>query len=31
MRYTVRKSVIDVVGYIWMPDVLAAQRVELNS
>ena len=28
MKYTVRKSVIDVLGMLWMPDVLGATTYE---
>lgn len=31
MRYTVRKSYIDVVGYIWMPNVVASLRITLTA
>ena len=31
MRYTVRKSVIDVVGRIWMPAIVASSRIVLTS
>lgn len=31
MRYQVRKSVIDVVGKIWMPNVTASMRLEPSS
>ena len=31
MKYTVRKSVIDVVGKIWMPAITASQRIVLNA
>lgn len=31
MRYLVRKSIIDVLGYIWMPHALCAQRIELSD
>lgn len=31
MRYTVRKSVVDVVGRIWMPGIVCAQRIELSA
>ena len=30
MRYTVRKSIIDVVGTLWQPGVTAAERLELT-
>ena len=30
MRYTVTKSLIRVLGKIWMPSILAAQTKELN-
>ncbi len=31
MRYTVRKSVVRVIGRIWMPAIMAAQQIELSS
>jgi hypothetical protein len=31
MRYEVRKSVIDVVGYIWMPHTTAAMSYTVSS
>jgi hypothetical protein len=31
MRYTVRKSVVQVIGKIWMPSVTAAQVHELSA
>ncbi len=32
MRYTVRKSVVYVVGYIWMPgNVICAQEIDLDA
>lgn len=31
MRYIVRKSYVDVIGEIWMPRVVCAQRKDLSS
>jgi hypothetical protein len=31
MRYTIRKSVVRVVGRIWMPDTTAATTYELRA
>jgi len=31
MRYQVRKSIVDVVGRIWMPAVVCSLRKELSS
>ena len=31
MRYTITKCIIDVIGNLWMPNILAAQRKELTS
>jgi hypothetical protein len=31
MRYTVVRSEIKVIGYIWLPNVLAAQTIKLSE
>ncbi len=31
MKYVVRKSIIDVVGKIWMPSVTCGQRMTLSA
>ena len=31
MRYTVRKSIVQVIGTIWMPSTTAAQTYELSG
>jgi hypothetical protein len=31
MRYLVRKSVIDVIGRIWLPSVKAGRRITLSA
>lgn len=31
MRYTIRKSVIQVIGKIWMPAILCAQEMTLSA
>lgn len=31
MRYIVRRSYVDVVGELWMPNVTAASRIELGA
>lgn len=31
MKYTVRKSVIDVVGYIWMPQIVCSLRINMSD
>lgn len=30
MKYTVRKSYVDILGYIWMPRVVCSLRVNLS-
>lgn len=31
MKYTVRRSIVDVLGYIWMPNVPAAMTLTLSD
>lgn len=30
MKFTVERNWIDVIGYIWLPQVMCAQRIDLN-